>query len=38
MGFTILYYFIAFIVVVLAIAGIQKWFELPQQKKDTVGI
>lgn len=38
MGFTILYYFICFIVIVLAIAGIQKWFKLPQQKKDTIGI
>ena len=38
MGFTILYYFVCFIVIVLAIAGIQKWVKLPQQKKDTIGI
>ncbi len=38
MGITTLYYFIAFILFIGCIIGIQKWFLLPQQKKDKVGL
>ena len=35
---TTLYYFIAFILFVACIAGIQKWAKLPQIKKDKLGL
>lgn len=38
MGFTTLYYFIAFVLFFVCLGGIQKWYKLPQQKKDKVGL
>jgi hypothetical protein len=38
MGITTLYYFLAFIIFIASFIGIQKWFELPQPKKDKVGL
>lgn len=38
MGITILYYFLGFIFFICCLGGIQKWFKLPQQKKDKVGL
>ena len=35
---TTLCYFLAFIFFLIALNGIQKWFKLPQQKKDKVGL
>lgn len=38
MGITTLYYFLAFIIFIACLIGIQKWFALPQQKRDNVGV
>lgn len=38
MGITTLYYFLAFIVFIACIIGLQKWFVLPQGKKDKIGL
>ena len=35
---TTLYYFLAFIIFLILLIGVQKWFKLPQQKKDKVGL
>jgi hypothetical protein len=35
---TILYYFLAFIIFLVCLSGVQKWFRLPQQKKDNIGL
>ncbi len=38
MGTTTLYYFFGFIVFIVCLGGLQKWFKLPQPKKDHVGL
>ena len=38
MGITTLYYFVGFIFFIVCIGGLQKWFVLPQPKKDTIGL
>ncbi len=38
MGITTLYYFIAFILFIASMIGLKKWFIMPQQKKDKVGL
>ena len=35
---TTLYYFLVFIIFLISLIGVQKWFKLPQQKKDKVGL
>ncbi len=38
MGITILYYFIAFVLFIVCMIGLRKWFVSPQQQKDKVGL
>ena len=38
MGITTLYYFLGFVVFITCIGGLQKWFVLPQRKKDKIGL
>jgi hypothetical protein len=38
MGITALYYFLGFVILIACIGGLQKWFVLPQQKKDKIGL